>query len=212
MQFQLANKNRVGWLMVGQNMFTFDDPGPKEIDITRLSVLEQNQLLYNCQRGALACSDPDTLINVCHGVHQQQSPSTSDSAPTRSIAVTPTETRMSLYEAIEQEDARLKTVLEENVLSIKKQMGDFSTAQLRKLLSMENQGKQRKGVISLLNEMLNKHASEVASKVVGGDIGGIMTPVGVPRDGLNVSDVVESDLELVVLNPLGDEEKDVGST
>jgi len=209
MQFQLADPDKVGWIMIGQNVFTYDEPGPKNIDLSSITSVERNQLLYNCRRGVLACEDPDALVKACQDVWaaspQYQTPNERPIAPAK---------KLEIDEVLEQDNQELKNMLRGSVAAIKRQVVDLPPAKIRKLLEFESEGKNRKGVKTLCNEILGKHADQVMDKVFGEDVGDTITPTGIAaKTSPQVSDVVESDIEVeqFVLNPMGDEE-DVGST
>lgn len=214
MNFKLANRDKVGWIMIGNTAFTYDEPGPKDVDITKLTSVERNQFLYNCRRGVLACSDPEGLVNACQDVWaSSQRFTTPNERPIINEQPVETPKEMKLSEMISKKEQELKKLLKGSVSSIKKTIVTLRTAQIRKLLEFEQEGKNRKAVKNLCNELLMKHADEVSKRVTGEDINGTINAIGVGQiGGPNVSDIVESDIEYIVLNPLGDETKDVGST
>lgn len=208
MEFQLANRDKISWLMIGENLFTYDEPGPKEIDLAKITANERNQLLYNCRRGALACSDPDALVKACQDVWAA---SPQFATPQERPIQAPKDT--SVEDLLKKDTTELRKILKGSVSSVAKKVAVLSPAKVRKLLEIESKWKNRKSIKNLCNEVLAKHADGVMKKVVGDDVGDILTPTGeAAKTSPNVSDIVESDIEYVVLNPLGDEEKNVGTT
>lgn len=208
MQFQLADKEKVGWIMIGKNIFTFDDPGPKEIDLKTTPLSERNQLLYNCRRGILACGDPDLLLKSCQDVW-----SASKGFATPNEVPAKPQKRLEIDEVLEKDNQTLKDILTGSVATIKRKAADLPPAKIRKLVEFEIVGKNRKGVKTLCNEILTTHANEVMEAVFGEDVGDTITPTGVGQTTSPiVSDIVESDLEQLVLNPLGDDNEDEPTT
>jgi len=47
MQFQLRDPDKVGFIIVAGKTFTYDEPGPHEIDVESLPLDQRNQLLYS---------------------------------------------------------------------------------------------------------------------------------------------------------------------
>lgn len=206
MQFQLRDPDKVGFIIVAGSTFTYDEPGPHEIDVESLPLDQRNQLLYNCRRQVLACSEPERLVELCEAVMPAaksystpaEKPITPNTAPQIDEVVDP----------IEEDLKELKAMLQLGVHKIKKQARDMPVGRVRKLLELEGKDKNRKSLTSFLNEILAKHAENVLDSVGTEDAGQKFTPVGVQQIGSKqVTDVVESELEQVVLNPLEDVNK-----
>lgn len=206
MQFQLRDPDKVGFIVVAGNAFTYDEPGPAEIDVESLPLDQRNQLLYNCRRGVLACSEPDKLVELCESV-----------LPAAKAYVTPAERPVpaarptsiqEVVDPIEEDLKELRALLREPIKAIQRRVHDLPIGRTRKLLELETKGKNRKGVKSYINEILAKHAESVLGSVGDEDAGDKLTITGIGQVGSKqVSDVVESELEQVVLNPLEDAEE-----
>lgn len=203
MKFQLREDGRVGFLIVGGCCFTIDTPGPFEIDVKALPPVERARLLYECRRGALACSEPKALIKICEPI-----------VPAFKAYTTPAERPIDTAkvpnledekERIEEDLKDLRALLRETIPSIKKAASEMSASRVRKLLELEEKGKNRKGLKAFLGDLVKRGGDEVAKVVGDVDIGDIFTPVGVRGVGSKqVSDVVESEVKQVVLNPMGE--------
>lgn len=206
MQFQLANPERVGFIIVAGATLTFDEPGPVEIDVESLPLDQKNQLLYNCRRGVLACGEPDELIRMCESlVSVAKSYSTPDENPINPTTPPPI---VDVVDPVEEDLKELKTMLKLSVETIKSKVVDLSPSRTRKLLELEVAGKSRKGLKTFLNEILAKYAQGVLDSVGDEDVGDKYSLTTAGQIGSKqVSDVVESDLEQVVLNSIEDTEK-----
>lgn len=201
MEIALKNKEKVSMCMIGKHYFTYDEPGPKDIDLDSLSQSELNQLIYNARRGVLAVGDPKKLLE-----YTKQTPAAAKSYSTpqeRPIKQEPVQAE----DAIEEDLKPLRELLRGSVNAIKRKVGTLTPGRVRKLLELEIQGKNRKGLKTHLNELLAKHAETVMGQVGDEDIGDKITAQGVAATtSPQVTDVVESEVEQVVMNPLGDQD------
>lgn len=203
MEFQLRDPDRIGFIIVAGSTFTYDEPGPHEIDVETLPPALRNQLLYNCRRGVLACSDPQKLTELCEGTKQvAKSYSTPAERP-----IDPAKPPI-IEEAVDpiEEDLKvLRAMLRQSVPTIKREAKDLPFGRMRKLLELETKGKNRSGLKSFLSDILAKQADAVMNKVGDEDTGTKFTLTGVGNIGSKqVSDVVESEMKQIVLNPLED--------
>ena len=203
MEFQLRDPDKTGFIIVAGNTFTYDEPGPHEINVEGLPPGDRNQLLYNCRRGVLACSEPKKLEELCEVVTQAaKSYATPAERPINPAQPPKIE---EVVDPIEEDLKGLRAMLRKSVNTIKKEAKGLPFGRMRKLLELETKGKNRKGVKTFLNEILAKQAEKVMNTVGDEDAGTKFTPIGVGAiGGQQVSDVVESELEQVVLNPLED--------
>ena len=205
MQFQLANPDRIGFIIVAGNTFTYDEPGPNEIDVPALPPDQKNQLLYNCRRGVLACSEPDELVRLCETL---MSIAKSYSTPAERPINATTSPLMEAVDPIEEDLKELKTLLEQKISVVKLQAVDLSNGRVRKLLELEISNKNRKGLKTFLNEILTKHTESVMNQVGNEDTGDKYSIATAGQVGSEqVTDIVESELEQVVLNPIEDAEE-----
>jgi len=110
-----------------------------------------------------------------------------------------------VVDPIEEDLKELKALLEQSVNTIKRKATDLSVGRIRKLLELEVSSKNRKGLKTFLDEFLAKHAKSVLGSVGDEDTGEKLFSTGAGQIGSGqVTDVEESDLTQVVLNPLKD--------
>lgn len=206
MQFQLANPDRAGFCKIGDHLFTFDVPGPADVDVSKLSPEELSQFLYNYRRGVLACNDPDELTRVCEG---SWSAAKSYSTPAeRPLAPDKSPLLEDVVDPIREDLKELKALLQKGVNTVKREVRDLPVGRVRKLVELEIAGKNRKSLKAFLNELLAKHAKGVLGSVGDEDAGDSLAGVK-PLGSKQVTDVVDSEVEQVqvVLNPLEDTDK-----
>ena len=145
MEVSLANLERHSMLFIGSISLTSENPGPVTVDVDSLSKEEAYQVLFNIKRGILSTdSSMDALEKKL-------------SVETTPVQVAPT--------AVEEINPELKKLLNKRVNTIKKEAKELSVANLRKTLELEKNGKDRKSVVSFLEELYAKHAKEVTEKL-----------------------------------------------
>lgn len=202
MQVSLRNKDRVPMIMIGNYIFTYDEP-EHELHLDELNSSELNQLAYNWRRGVFNVDNPEELLKLL------QKPEEASKKPVVAKKST------SIADYSDEEEQALKSLLNKRVPSIKKEAKGLSPSKLRKLLSLEsNSSKPRKSLVEFLDSLVALHKQHVADKVGSDDLQlNKMDYSGLLKQGMdmrldldNISDVVESDVEQVVLNPLGGEE------
>ena len=195
----LLNKEKTALLMIGKTAWTYDEPGPTEIDLNSISQLELNQIVYNCRRGYLFCGDPEALMALIETVRPPRSAQVPvPVVPAPVIPRKPIKTKNIFKDDIHD----LKKLLKSTVSSIKKDVCDLPVSKVRKLLALEKSGKKRKSLISLFNEIITKHQSSVQGVVGDKDVGKHIYPIGVSGIGSpNVSDIVESEEEIIICKP-----------
>lgn len=203
MQIALRDRERVSMCIIGPHTFTYDEPGPKDIDLESLSQQELNQLVYNARRGVLAVGDPDELLRLA-----SKAPATAQSYSTPHEQPIPKEPVQG-EDVIEEDLKELRELLRGSVSSVKRGVQGLTPGRVRKLLELELEGKNRKSLKTHLNEVLAKHAESVVGQVGDEDTGDKITAVGVANSTSPlVTDIVESEIEQVVLNPLEDKDED----
>jgi hypothetical protein len=195
MQVALANKDKVSMLFLGGGMdFTYDDPGPRTIDLSTLTTEQKAQLFYNWKRGVLAVDNEDELKSLC----------ATPTPPPKSYAFTtdaqPVAQPKDIDEALKARETKLKGILRLKVAAIKKELPGLTSSELRGLIELEKQLKNRQKLLALLEEYTQKAYKAVGSAVGTEDVGKkVFNPSAQALD--NSMDVVESDLEDVTLIP-----------
>lgn len=201
MLFKL-NTEKSGLLIIGDITFTFDEPGPVEISLESSSAEIFNQLVYSCKTGILKCGDPDKLIAMIE--KQKKPPFRSQAAVAAPVRPVKKDETVLPGDPIEEDLKDLKSLLKKNVSSVKKELPGLSPGRLRKLAELEKTGKNRKALLSLLTNLLNKHADTVAKNVSGSDIAGTTHEVGISVGSPQVSDIIDSEIEEVTIYPSED--------
>jgi hypothetical protein len=196
-QVALANKDRQSMLFLGEPLnFSYDEPGPIEVELGELTEAQKNQLFYNWRQGVLSVSDESQLEEVCNTAP----------AATKSF-VTPKELPMarSPKDAVQQiDDSKkvLRKLLSKRIGTIKKEVSQMTISQVRDIIELENEWKKRKGLLKFLDELIGKHEKDVTQRVGVEEVGDSTFPVGVKRDKLDqIMDVIESDEKTVTFIP-----------
>ena len=203
MLFQLANREQISMLYFGKELgFTYDDPGPKDVDIDSLSKDLKNQLLYNCRKGALTCSDLTTLQKACEGLPAASQKFTLPAEK----PVTEVKSVMDLMaEKAEADKTELRSLLKEKIGVIRARTATLPLPHLKILLSLEKDWKARKAVVALLEELVAKHTKSVVELLGPEDVGmKVFNPSANKLDDGQV--VEESEVEQVSLNIPSEEE------
>lgn len=175
---------------IGKLAWTFGEPGPHSVDVSKLSEAEARQLLYNIKRGVLKTDDSSELEQLL------------DVAP-RPNYTTPNEVPLrkppKIEDALEEDVKELKKILASTVATIKKESQKLRPGRLRKLLALEEEGKARKSVLSFLSELVASHTQSVTSAIGSIDL--------ISQDRLKINelstqltDIVESEVEEVTFN------------
>lgn len=180
-------------IFIGSHSFTFGDPGPKEIDLDELSPTELNQLIYNVRRGILTVDDKEALFEK-----GEKLPANSKKVATlEERPVTEALPTFTSEEAVEEDLKGLRKLLKGSVATVQKEAKDLRSGQIRKLLELEKQGKDRVSLTLYLEELISKHSDAVTKAVGKEDLQAFIPDVG---NLSQVSDVVESEHKEVMLN------------
>jgi hypothetical protein len=206
MQIALNEHSRTLMVFIGEPSpkgiypisFTLDDPGPKDIDLDALGPREKTQLLYNYRRGTLLVENKEDFLKATEG--------TPAAAKNWATGVErPIERDKPPKDALQQEEdvkSKLRTYLKQHWATIKKNIPNLDLVTLRQLIELEEVGKGRKALLKALNEAVDDYTRKVQAKVGNEDIGGYVHEVGLgPLPSTNISDVVESDVEEILLIP-----------
>ncbi len=207
------DEERGSMVQIGNMRFTFLDPGPKEVDLYQLDKPRLNQLLYNLRKGVLRTNDKEEMRELLELTDQLPASRRLYSTPEEVPIDNNTPPKFEVDKAflkIEEEERQIKKLLRGKVEVIQKDLVDLTSSQLRKLVDLEVLGKARASVIKFAEDLIVKEQLRV-QQVVG------TTPMnaaqnqedltrGLKRVNLdNLTDVVESDTEQVVLNPYSED-------
>lgn len=175
MQITLANPDRVPMCFIGPYRLTYEEPGPVDVDIDGLGPAEKRQLFFKIQRGVLTTEQRDKLHLLL--------PTPQLTKPVKPIA-TP-----------EENDNKLLTkLLKKSVASVKKDAIELRLAQVRRLLILEEQSKNRKGLTKFLNELISKHQQEVMEELGAEELDATQLP-DIGLDESQLSAVTDSEQE-----------------
>jgi hypothetical protein len=166
-----------------------------------LSVEHSKQILYNINRGVLRTNDKDGFTSLMKAV-QPITPIPLEQIPLQTKGVVQ-KTQALVKDPIKENLKPLKALLRQNVSTVKKEVAVMSIGQIRKLLELEKETKNRKSVVNCLISKLEEHEIGVLNSV------GVEDSLPVKEDLLKrdpmrstqITDVVESEEETVVLNP-----------
>jgi hypothetical protein len=192
------NVDKSAFCTIGQLAFTYGEPGPVDIDPTQLSEAEARQVVFNVKRGVLLADDLSPLESLLD--MQPQAPQQQEQKVVRVQPPT-------IDEAIERDNKELKKLLSKNASTVKKEAAQMRPARLRRLLGLEEEGKNRKGVVSFINELLKGHTDTVA-KSIGLDDLQAQDMVKVTELSTQLTDIVESEMEEVTFNLPEESEED----
>ena len=145
MEVSLANLERHSMLFIGSFSLTAENPGPITMDIEALTREEAYQVMFNIRKGVLfAEGDLDLLQSK--------------------LNTTTTSTKIEAP-VVNKIDAKLKKILSKRVSTIKKETVDLNISDLRKVMELEKEGKNRKTVVNFLDGLHATHTEQVAEKL-----------------------------------------------
>jgi len=209
MQVWLRDKDRCGMVFIGSLVLNYDEPGPIDVDLGKFTQEQKRQLLYNWRRAAIQVDNPDRLWEVCGQGAAAKSYSVPAEKPLQSQEVAKSISKeMTPVDAHAQEGEKLKRVLKDHWATVKKNIVGMRPAQLRKLQELEKEGKGRKSILNVIEELLADHELSVAVKVGSVDVGNIDEAYAADPEvqrSTQVSNVVESDVDTITLIPSDEE-------
>lgn len=205
MQVALANRERQSMIFLGDPLdFTYDTPGPREVDLDSLTPTQKNQLLYNCRLGILAVDDKEALLQACSGA-----PAASQSFTTAHEQPLGQEPPKDAVDGRKSDLEALKLLLDAHHSTVKKNVRNLRPAQVRDLLELEQKGKKRKTILKFLNEVVGKHTSSVSEDLGPIDLaeldGAYAAAPG--RRSTQITEVEDSEIQEITLIPSDEELK-----
>lgn len=191
----MLNKDKHGMLFLdGFPPLTFDEPGPLVVEVDELTTNQFNQINYNLSRGALVADNPDELLKFTQILEPAMI------APPKEEKV-----QKSITEIMSDQEEELVKLLAKTVSTIKKSVPALKGSELRKILMLEKDGKNRKSLIDFLDEA-NEINTKSVSSTVGEDSIDMEAHASLVKGGLglnqyskNVTDVVDSEVEEITI-------------
>jgi len=196
------NDENASMCFVGKISLNFMNPGPVEIDLNELSEAELNQIVYNVRKEVLLVDDKKELLKKT-----KKLPASSDKFKTSAEKPIEQPKFEEHKDLIQQDELDLRKVLRETVPIIMQKVEQMSVGQVRRLIEQEVQLKNRKKLVTYLKDIVRDHEQSVTNKLGNGDMNINDTKINKKHTGLakeywnNISEIVETDVEQVVLNP-----------
>ena len=183
------NLDKADMCFIGSYVFNFENPGPLEVDVEKLSANEKLLFITNINRQILKTDTPEKLIKEEEEKTEQVKPKELD--PNIEI-------HMQWAKANEELDKELKSILAQSINTVKKEVvGNKNIKRIKRILELEKENKNRKSLVALFNDII-KEESEKISKQLGDDVGTYIQP-GIGSEF--VSEIEETEIEDIVLNP-----------
>ena len=147
MELALKDSEKHSMLFIGKQIaLTPENPGPIAININSLSREEVQQVLFNVRMGILSTEFDLSLLEKRLGLKAE-------------VKAIPKKTEST------KKDTDLKKLLAKKIGVVKKEASELAVSDLRKLIDLEQSGKNRKSLVPFLSEMYSLHADQVASKL-----------------------------------------------
>lgn len=190
------NVDKCSMIFIGPLSLNFNDPGPIEIDLESLSDKEIRQLIYGHQCGDLFVDNLEELISVISKKQSEQRVEVQKQ--------TVIQKKFEPRDIIEKDIALLKKLLREKIEDIKDAVAVMSPSKIKKLLELERVSKNRKSLITYLEDIYTEHVMSVKKNVGTKDNPVYATPdLGLAKQYLeNISSIKETDTEIVSFNPV----------
>jgi len=145
MEVSLANLEKHSMLFIGSVSLTSENPGPVTLDVDALTKEEAFQVLFNIKKGVLSATGDLNPLQSKLNVEQK-----------------PVEAKQVVEK---KKDSKLTKLLSKSIATVKREASDLSPADLRKLLDLEQNNKNRKGLIGFLTNLNSRHTDEVAENL-----------------------------------------------
>jgi len=200
MKFTL-NTEKSPFYSVGPFVFTFGQLD-HEVDIQELPDEYKKQLLYGINQGSLLTGDKEGLSALVKAM-QPATPIPMEQVPIKQQQVSKVVNKLTV-DPIKEDLKPLRALLRQTVPTVKREAATYNPSQIRKLLDLEKENKNRKSVVTFLVGLLEEHEMSVLDSLSGdpGDDRVVVDPLSIdPNRSTLVSDVVESDVERVTFTP-----------
>jgi hypothetical protein len=157
------NTEKTSFYFLGPTInLNFTNPGPVEVDVNRLNAVTQKQLYGAYQKGVLLLEPAEELLKCI-----------TQTVPVMPAVKPPIPSDKPLEDPVRREVIDMRKLLSLKIPVIKKTVASFTIAQVRKLLEVEKEFRNRKAMVAYLEEILAKHTSSVTNSAImkQGDIG-----------------------------------------
>ena len=195
------SENETMWFLIGTKIhLSFENPGPVEVDIDSLRTDQRQQLIWSLQKGVLKSDKPLQEVTAKPQVAKGYA-AAALTAEVKEAVSTPTV----LDEANEERRKKLKVALAAPQNTFKKELKTHNVSDLRLMLELEQEGKNRKTTLNLLETAISKHQAEVMKNVTVEDSNAANPDAkkllgGSKVNWQNIEEIVESEDEEVKIN------------
>lgn len=188
LSFQL-NPEKSPFCNIGEFMFS-EEMQKKEIDLEDLSIIHLQQFLYNVNCGVLLVEDYKKLLQFVK-IMTMDLPKNDTQKE-----IQPSSPQISFS----KEDLKeMRSLLKKRVPTVEKESSSFSIRKLKKLLELEQEGKNRKKVVSFLDKKIEMHQNQIQEKINSSSTENTKEfRQKFPKESVLVSDVEESEQEELV--------------
>ncbi len=177
---------------IGPYHFTYDEIS-HDIDVATLDEETRKQLLYNLRMGVVKTEDREEMIQLADIPTQ-----TSDLIPAVSVPILEADVTKNMESIIAKNRRILKKILLGTIPSVKKEAATMRLGNVRKLMELETEGKNRKKLISFFESRLEAHTTEVAEAKGSEDLDA-NDMVKAAELSTQLTDVVVSEEEMIAI-------------
>lgn len=149
------NVEKSPFCTIGPYSFTYGEP-EHEVLVDELSEELKKQLLYNIRREVLKTDDKQAVRDLA-----DVPVSIPGLVPANVIPIRPADVIESMEDTIDKNRKALKKILLSPIPSVKKEASVMRLGNLRRLMELEIEGKNRKKLISFFEKKLSAHTAEV---------------------------------------------------
>lgn len=206
------------WSLPGTDVFlSFESPGPVNIDPVGLTEINKRAIITGAKLGQVKVTGLEQILPPPAPIpvlDEPTLPMAKSYAPQPLVEVSPTNFSTETVNKFvkireEKKSIDLKGLLSKSLSSIKKELPPRNKQELLLLRELEQKGKNRKTVVKLINDLLEKITNEVSASIAASEGKGpkIMAPVDLPAKFLpNLGEVVESQGETITIKLGPDQE------
>ncbi len=191
MKFEL-DIDKTPFCTIGPYNFNYDEQ-KHDVDVDALEIEFKKQFLYNLRRGVLRTDAPDAVTKLADVPVGTQS-----YMPAAVVPITEADVTDSMENIIDKNLKVLKKILLGTIPSVKKEAATMRLGNLRKLVELEQEGKNRKKLITFFEQRLEAHTSEVV-QAKGSDDLEANDMVLVNKLSTQLTDVVVSEEEEIAI-------------